>query len=417
MATDSEHFKKTKSRVKPEKGGKGGRSRINRNLALRLFEAGEFTYPQIAKHLNCSERQVARMYKEFVDAEKLEDTRNKKEPDIVALDFDEECMRAQSISFEKWLHNKMQPKGARRIFNFCKNVWYEIWDRPSLIRASDRDDPLSDQLAQQFLTEFKEDKARIRERKKLIRQLFTFLDREGINKKHLTMKDTTDPRPVKRIPELELPDFPLGFVDALTEIEREHGRVVCTLIMFKLCTQMRTGDRKAETELFGLQYGHGTSYVLLQGDIVRGSVLAKRSERWGLSWLPREVRERVKELGLTRGENVVSVSKRKLRKIWKTASNKHIGVAMDLHDLRKVSLTWFYVMGIRLEVAVNINVGWLDLSTAVKHYAHFGALMKRSEKEAYRKNIPEWFKEGLDEYLTDEGIRRILQPGVGARYG
>ena len=78
---------------------------------------------------------------------------------------------------------------------------------------------------------------------------------------------------------------------------------------------------------------------------------------------------------------------------------KHVGKALKLHDIRKVALTWLWIMGISLEVATTLNVGWKDLNTARKHYLHLRGLLKNSSRETYRANIPSWFREGLEEYL------------------
>ena len=82
-------------------------------------------------------------------------------------------------------------------------------------------------------------------------------------------------------------------------------------------------------------------------------------------------------------------------------SQHFIGVRMVPHDMRKISITWLFVMGVPLELAVMINVGWKDLNTAKDHYLHMRGLLKKSERKAYRDNIPEWYREGLDEYIED----------------
>jgi hypothetical protein len=69
--------------------------------------------------------------------------------------------------------------------------------------------------------------------------------------------------------------------------------------------------------------------------------------------------------------------------------------------MRKISITWLFVMGVPLELAVMINVGWREMSTPQKHYLHMRTLLKKSDRRAYRENIPEWYKDGLDEYIED----------------
>ena len=81
------------------------------------------------------------------------------------------------------------------------------------------------------------------------------------------------------------------------------------------------------------------------------------------------------------------------------------------HDLRKISITWLFVMGVPLELAVMINVGWKDLNTPKDHYLHMRGLLKKSERKAYRDNIPEWYKDGLEEY-TEDREQRGLRLGI-----
>ena len=76
-----------------------------------------------------------------------------------------------------------------------------------------------------------------------------------------------------------------------------------------------------------------------------------------------------------------------------------IGRRLTLHDLRKISLTWFYVCGLALEVTTRLNVGWKDLSTADRHYMDIGAMLRHSVREEYVRNIPAWFKDGLEDYI------------------
>ena len=88
-----------------------------------------------------------------------------------------------------------------------------------------------------------------------------------------------------------------------------------------------------------------------------------------------------------------------LLKAWGDITERIVGRRLNLHHLRKVSLTWFYVCGLRLEIATRLNVGWKDLSTADRHYMDIGAMVKQSFRDEYVKNIPAWFKDGLEDYI------------------
>jgi len=159
-----------------------GRPALDRNLVKRYLDAG-YSPAQIATEMECKVRTVRKVRREL---ERVGDLR-KEDRDIhgkmVALDFDDECKRAMGYSFREWLINKKKEENARWLFNFCERIWRVIWNRPSLFRAADRTDQTGDQLAQTFLTKFSEDKTRIRNRKKKIRQLFTFLGRSDINER------------------------------------------------------------------------------------------------------------------------------------------------------------------------------------------------------------------------------------------
>lgn len=68
------------------------------------------------------------------------------------------------------------------------------------------------------------------------------------------------------------------------------------------------------------------------------------------------------------------------------------------HDLRKTSITWLFVCGIPLELAVDINVGWKDLRPQKGHYLQTRDLLKKTARAEYSASIPDWYKEGLEEY-------------------
>ena len=107
------------------------------------------------------------------------------------------------------------------------------------------------------------------------------------------------------------------------------------------------------------------------------------------------------------GEPLWGFSMRDFRKAWGEVTLRIIGRKLDLHDLRKISLTWFYVCGLPLEVASRLNVGWKDLSTADRHYIDIGAMLKFSVREEYVKNIPAWFKDGLEDYIRRDPDKLI----------
>ncbi len=176
---------------------------------------------------------------------------------------------------------------------------------------------------------------------------------------------------------------------------------------FKLCSMMRTGVRADERGLMGIRVGAGgASTIIMSGpDEIRIHVLEKMREEWDITWLPQRVRERLWDLYQTRetGDPLFSFEVRVFRKMVKAAALKHLEVEDFIpHDIRKVSITWLFVMGVPLELAIMINVGWKDMSTVQRHYIHMRNILKKSDRLAYREKIPEWFKDGLTEYTEEK---------------
>jgi len=378
---------------------KGGAPRINRDLARRLFQAG-FKPSQVAKKLSCHVVTARKIRKDLEESGKLTRELREEGLTLVQADFDDECKMAIGISFAEWLKTKTVTH--TRIFNFCQSTW-ELWGRPSLVLTKDPDNKIGDQLCMKFLDTFGEDVKRIRSRKKLIRNLFRFLGRHDLCDRYLTMTQSRDPRPIKRIPIIEMKTFPTK-VEAMLgglEVQNSEFRTAGEL---KIVSQMRTGVRAKGRGMMGIRRDEGNSYLIMSGpDEFRFQVLEKMRETWDITWIPQSLRLRLWELYQKRktGEPLFSFRIQDFRKAVKEESLKHIGVEMVPHDLRKISITWLFVMGVPLELAVMINVGWKDLNTPKDHYLHMRGLLKKSERKDYRDNIAEWYKEGLEEYTEE----------------
>lgn len=380
-----------------------GRPRVNRNLAKRLIEA-KYRTSQIARALKCDEKTVRRIRKELLENGELIIEKENGNLDIVELDFDEECIRATGMSFHAWL--KTKTVRANYIFNWCRKVWQNIWDRPSLVLAKDSNFKLGDTLCIKFLEYFGDDKKRIRGRKKHIRNLFRFMGRTDLNDRHLTTRKDKDPISVKRVPEISMLGFPSKLQKCIDWMNDNHGENIDLALRLKLSTLMRTGEPKDERGLLGLKKGSDSKSYLIMNDAdnYRCSVLEKKNEDWDINWIPREVREQLYEkyVDTESGEFIFDSKEIKgLISVWKEITKKVIGVELDLHDLRKVSITWLWVMKIPLEIAVDINVGWRDMNTAKNHYLHARKLLKNDERAKYREQIPDWFKDGLEQFKEE----------------
>jgi hypothetical protein len=401
IGTDSQFFEREERPVKRS----GGRPRVDRDEALLLF-AAEFSIRQVAKGLKCSKKTAGRIRRELIAAGKLEASDGRRTVDnIVEADFDEECTRAVGYKFSEYLRSKR--KNWRRPFAFCMRVWENVWDRPSLVVATKRTHRLGEQLAMKFLNNFGNDRKRMRCRKKLIRTLFTFLGRRDVMDKHLTMSRTRDPEPVKVIPEISMVDFPVKLVKALEEFEAEFGRKASLWVRAKLVLMARTGESKESRGLKGLSRDSSRpSYLVFSGNSYRGQVFDKDGETWPVEWLPEAVKADLSDLYREEADEPLFfgfsiLEFRRMHRRWKEITKRIIGVGCVWHDLRKVSITWLYALDIPLKVATMINVGWKDLSTADNHYLHLRGMMRRTEREAYAANIPEWFKDGLEEFRAN----------------
>ena len=401
--TDGEIFTEDENIRTSTNGSQGGASRINRDLARRLFQGG-FSTGQVAKKLKCHIVTARRIRNELEASGDL--AKNDREPgmSVVQADFDEECKMAIGISFKGWLTTQT-PSAASRIFNFSQRVWDQVWDRPSLVMTKDSENQLGDQLCMKFLEKFAEDKPRIRDRKKLIRYIFRFLGRRDLCDRYLTMTQSRDPRPIRRVPLIETPDFPTEFQKVFDEINRLDNEVGVAS-EFKLCAQMRTGNRAKDRGLMGIKIGmESPSYIWMTSpDEFKIHVVEKKGEEWDITWLPRRVRERMWTLYCQRskGEPLFSFPVSRLRNMMGDVTEKLLDFRMTPHDLRKISVTWLYVMGVPLELAVEINVGWKDLNTPKDHYLHMRNLLKRTDRLAYADKIGDWYKDGLDEYAKEE---------------
>lgn len=388
-----------------------GRPKINEDLVKRLLDGKRYTPAQIANRLKCHPETIRRIRRKLEKEGIIETPERNGTKGLVEADFDTECESAMGISFLGWLKGKR--KRPRGVFNFCRRTWDHVWGKPSLVRVTDRDDPLGRQLCSAWLETFN-DKTRSRSRKKMIRPLFIFLGRRDLCDQFLTMSQSRDPRPVRKVPEINSPLFPEKIENAIRgmeEINPSYG----LLCRFKKTTQMRTGNRKEERGLFGLRKGsQSKSYIIMDdADHFQISVFEKMGEEWAVSWLPKRVRDELWKHYQTvkLGDPIFPMSLRKYRKDFGNMTEKHCGVKLIPHDLRRISLTWLYVCGVRLEVATRINVGWKDLSTADRHYVNLGAMLRTSTKEEYAVNIPEWFKEGLDDYIVGDAdtIAKLLK--------
>jgi DNA-binding Lrp family transcriptional regulator len=395
---------------------KAGRPEVNREIVIRNLKLKDqmgnrrYTNAQIARMVNCSPKTVSRIWKQALkDGDITEEEFSAKPIGVVEADFDSECERARGMSFKTWLSTRFQEEShANTNFNFCSKVWNQIFESCSLTDFRDQDQDLADQMAVRFVSTFQDDQKRMRGRLKKIRFLFRFLGRTDVCDRHLTMSNSKHPRPKRVIPEISQTDFPLLYQKCEDEMARVLGESARLDLRLKIVTQMRTGNWDKEREFYGIRKGSDAkSYLIMSSwKEYQFHVFAKKGEHWDIIWMPKQVAqgvfERYQEMEV--GEQFASIPKRKFVKTWKRITKKIIGRELILHDLRKISITWLYCMGIPLDVCVYMNVGWKDMSTATSNYLDVKKVLRKSIRKEYQENIPEWFKEGLDEFTGFEAM-------------
>lgn len=389
---------------------RGGRPSIDRQRAFQLaksqIETGKPSTQFICRVLHIKNDTWRKIKKEYIEYRKTQGEIIKK-PDYDLLDksvrdFEEELKATTDLSFLGWLKGKT--KSWRPIFNYCQKEWLRQ-NKPSLYWIAQRDSP--EHQAEQFIQSFienqlQEAKTR-RTRKTLMSYLLMFLGRKDVYEKFLKITQSRDPRSVKEVPEILMTDFPKKFERALDLMEERLGKEGSLLIKLKLVTLMRTGDIQEGRELWGIKVKETNSTYLIMNseDEFVFKIHAKMNESWTVRWIPKEVRRELYELYQSRekGSQLIQLNVKDVRRVWKEVTEEVGLPPLSLHDLRKVALSWLWMMGIQLEVATDINVGWKDLNTAKRHYIQFRGAIQKSMKEVYRNSIPAWFKDGLDQYL------------------
>jgi integrase len=377
-----------------------GRPKVNRELAVQLMKS-DYSTRYIRKVLKCSSRTIMRIRRENNGHEELTNKIDEERLERLGLDFDEECLDAIGISFLDWLKSK-GGYSYKWVFNFCERTWDQVWNKPSIFLLKEPKEKLGDQICQKWLNIFQEDEKRIRNRKKKIRFFFRFIGRHDLCDRYFTMTLSKDPEAIRELPAITNMDFPKKLDQLIGMVKESLGEEYALALRFKLVTMMRTGNRKAEKEFLGLKRDTGKSWIRFENeDRFKGKVLGKGREEWGLEWLPVTVRHDLYNLYVSRkeGEYLFDVDVNVLLKEMRKCCLALGLPPLNLHDLRKITITWFWAFGIDLSIATELNVGWKDLNTAKKHYLTINELIRRTDRALYRNAIPEWFKEGLEEYL------------------
>jgi hypothetical protein len=156
----------------------------------------------------------------------------------------------------------------------------------------------------------------------------------------------------------------------------EEAEEVELIEVLKWVTKIRTGDRKKEFELWGTRIGTGKSpiYFDANGEFVNWDITAKRSEHWHVTrdTIPpaanRLLNDFVRKRGLKTGDYLINIQQPRAGQIRDAQFSEEGFSAWNFHDFRKAGLTSEKRAGVPLEVAVDRNVGWLDMNTAKSFY-------------------------------------------------
>ncbi len=199
--------------------------------------------------------------------------------------------------------------------------------------------------------------------------------------------------PPRRVPVLTLPQFPELFrkiietAKSLARDERERDEIELILIV-KSQTGMRTGKRRFEQGLWGTKIAEGKSHIEVVGDDFTWTVYEKWSEIWDINFktdlLKSTVVNFIRKYQLKKGDWLISMSDERANDLLHQACEVNNISPLNLHDMRKIYVSFLVRAKIRLEQAVRLNVGWKTIGTAYDHYLHFQTLWEELEEQKRR---------------------------------
>lgn len=286
--------------------------------------------------------------------------------------------------FIAWLKN--QTSTWKDVLSFIKKVWLEVWNKKHLDLLTE-DDIIK---ARNYINEnYKKSKFnRLVALRYLIR--FGFGKPEWLER-HLKTKGTKGKPKIP--PFLKLRGF---YENTLPYIIQDFYNLpdleLKVIFLLKMYSGIRTGKANEERGLWGIRVGEGKSYVYLHNGDILIHVFEKFKEEWDIQYLPKRVWVLIRELARQRrhGEYLIqNTTPEKAIKILRKIFAKHgIEYKVDLHTLRKIALSLYYIAGVGLEDAVDINVGWTTIQTAKDHYKGLkGLALSRKEREELVKKL------------------------------
>ena len=316
------------------------------------------------------------------------------------LRFDEFSKLPGSEALCNWIRSRYQrAKYAERYLSYIRAIWKACWLKP--LESLDEDDIVKALL---WVREY--------HRSNQISWILgiRFMIRAGIGQpawlsKHLSTKGKK--YPARSLAILGSPEFlETKLPRILTEVDKIEN--VCVdgsrirpfsermkdelrlVLMVKATTGIRTGALREkseilERELWGTRLAAGrTSLQIIEGKLSDWIVHAKGNEIWHIKYMPPRVLQmllsHISKYQIKQGEQLIQELEIRAAgaALRQTCTNLNLP-PLRLHDLRKVYLTALCLSGVPLETAVELNVGWLDINTARKHYLQVKALNAESE--------------------------------------
>lgn len=177
------------------------------------------------------------------------------------------------------------------------------------------------------------------------------------------------------------------------------------ILRVKPATGIRTGERETNKGLWGTKigapyknkYGKNGSNVQVVGKTLLWHVLEKMDEEWDINFLTDDLRAYIANFVQRRASEgrkflIEGLTDMQANRIFGDACEA-IGIErLELHDMRKIYVSFLVRAGIPLEKAISLNVGWKDIATAYKHYLALADLGEKEEE--YKRKMGAMLHQG-----------------------
>jgi len=357
--------------VSPNHKNKGGRPKVNREAIWDAIARG-WKPRRIRKIFKISRATYFNIKKEMPPEWK---------PKEIEESFEEAFPEGKN--FFEYLKSKIgRIYHVRFTYKFCEKIWREILKKKKFDREVIKDEDMV-----KILNWIKENHPADQQRFAVVRWRYVlrFLGWRDWLDTYFSVREDKMPRPIRTLPYL----YDRKFYDEIFPQIIELGKKYLpdseqqleweTVILTKASTGMRTGSRHQERELWGTKIGLGQTNITIlpEGKIV-WNVLAKKAERWEINLIPDRLKEALTKLYKLRNHGdylIKNPPEFYLSILKKVCAELDLNPPLQLHDMRKIFVTFLWLSGFPLEALDQINVGWKDLNTAKRHYLHIAKMM------------------------------------------